>query len=86
MVCNQVGYYQVGPPLGEPAIVSRILEPIYDEVCAQSPLGTVMTLIGGGASRSETMRQHVPAKVFVAAVPVCGRGEYDVRGLGRQRG
>ena len=48
MVCNQVGYYQVGPPLGEPAIVSRILQPIYDEVCAQSPLGTIMTLIGGG--------------------------------------
>ncbi|KAF9219959.1 hypothetical protein BS17DRAFT_716083 [Gyrodon lividus] len=31
MVCNQVGYYQVGPPEGQPAIVSRILQPIYEE-------------------------------------------------------
>ncbi|KAG1811668.1 peptidase S28 [Suillus variegatus] len=31
MVCNQVGWYQVGPPEGQPAIVSRILQPIYDE-------------------------------------------------------
>ncbi|KAG0695749.1 peptidase S28 [Suillus ampliporus] len=31
MVCNQVGFYQVGPPKGQPAIVSRILQPIYDE-------------------------------------------------------
>ncbi|KAG1728280.1 peptidase S28 [Suillus paluster] len=29
--CNQVGFYQVGPPEGQPAIVSRILQPIYDE-------------------------------------------------------
>ncbi|KAG2357277.1 serine carboxypeptidase S28-domain-containing protein [Suillus spraguei] len=31
MVCNQVGWYQVGPPEGLPAIVSRILQPIYEE-------------------------------------------------------
>ncbi|KAG2053444.1 hypothetical protein BDR06DRAFT_982770 [Suillus hirtellus] len=31
MVCNQVGWYQVGPPEGQPAIVSRILQPIYEE-------------------------------------------------------
>ncbi|KAG2039982.1 peptidase S28 [Suillus americanus] len=31
MVCNQVGWYQVGPPECEPAIVSRILQPIYDQ-------------------------------------------------------
>ncbi|KAG2049013.1 peptidase S28 [Suillus hirtellus] len=31
MVCNQVGAYQVGPPGGQPAIVSRILQPIYEE-------------------------------------------------------
>ncbi|KAF8552214.1 hypothetical protein OG21DRAFT_1465999 [Imleria badia] len=31
MVCNQVGYYQVGPPPGQPTIVSRILQPIYGE-------------------------------------------------------
>jgi len=31
IVCNQVGFYQVGPPLGQPAIVSRILQPIYQE-------------------------------------------------------
>ncbi|EGN95063.1 hypothetical protein SERLA73DRAFT_187354 [Serpula lacrymans var. lacrymans S7.3] len=31
MVCNQVGYYQVGPPEGQPAIVSRIIQPIYEE-------------------------------------------------------
>jgi hypothetical protein len=30
--CNQVGWYQVGPPEGQPAIVSRILQPIYEEV------------------------------------------------------
>ncbi|EIW78769.1 peptidase S28 [Coniophora puteana RWD-64-598 SS2] len=30
-VCNQVGYYQVGPPEGQPAIVSRILQPVYEE-------------------------------------------------------
>ncbi|KAG1787153.1 serine carboxypeptidase S28-domain-containing protein [Suillus plorans] len=29
--CNQVGWFQVGPPEGQPAIVSRILQPIYDE-------------------------------------------------------
>ncbi|KAG1828837.1 serine carboxypeptidase S28-domain-containing protein [Suillus variegatus] len=29
--CNQVGWYQVGPPEGQPAIVSRILQPIYEE-------------------------------------------------------
>jgi hypothetical protein len=34
MVCNQLGYYLVGPPEGQPAIVSRIVQPIYDEVCA----------------------------------------------------
>ncbi|OJA14041.1 hypothetical protein AZE42_12146 [Rhizopogon vesiculosus] len=31
MVCNQVGWYQNGPPYGQPAIVSRILQPIYGE-------------------------------------------------------
>ncbi|KAN0088726.1 Peptidase S28 [Tylopilus felleus] len=31
MVCNQVGFYQAGPPPGQPAIVSRILQPIYNE-------------------------------------------------------
>ncbi|KAG9309934.1 peptidase S28 [Chiua virens] len=31
MVCNQVGWYQVSPPEGQPAIVSRILQPIYEE-------------------------------------------------------
>ncbi|KAG1734459.1 peptidase S28 [Suillus paluster] len=31
MVCNQIGFYQVGPPEGQPAIVSHILQPIYDE-------------------------------------------------------
>ncbi|KAI6101248.1 peptidase S28 [Pisolithus sp. B1] len=31
MVCNQVGYYQDGPPVGQPAIVSRILTPEYFE-------------------------------------------------------
>jgi pimeloyl-ACP methyl ester carboxylesterase len=31
MVCNQLGYYLVGPPEGQPAIVSRIVQPIYDE-------------------------------------------------------
>ena len=34
MVCNQVGFYQAGPPEGQPAIVSRILQPIYGEVRA----------------------------------------------------
>lgn len=31
MVCNQVGWFQVGPPEGQPAIVSRIVQPIYYE-------------------------------------------------------
>lgn len=31
MVCNQVGYYQDGPPVGQPAIVSRILTPEFFE-------------------------------------------------------
>ncbi|KAG0694878.1 peptidase S28 [Suillus ampliporus] len=31
MVCNQVGWYQVGPPEGQSAIVSRILQPVYSE-------------------------------------------------------
>ncbi|EGO02891.1 hypothetical protein SERLA73DRAFT_176339 [Serpula lacrymans var. lacrymans S7.3] len=31
IVCNQVGFYQVGPPEGQPAIVSRILQPTYAE-------------------------------------------------------
>ncbi|KAG1770253.1 peptidase S28 [Suillus occidentalis] len=31
MVCNQVGFYQVGPPEGQPAIVSRILQPSFVE-------------------------------------------------------
>ncbi|KAG2355878.1 serine carboxypeptidase S28-domain-containing protein [Suillus spraguei] len=31
MVCNQIGFYQVGPPEGQPAIVSRILQPSFIE-------------------------------------------------------
>ncbi|KAG2039995.1 serine carboxypeptidase S28-domain-containing protein [Suillus americanus] len=31
MVCNQIGFYQVGPPEGQPAIVSRILQPSFVE-------------------------------------------------------
>ncbi|OJA11103.1 hypothetical protein AZE42_08867 [Rhizopogon vesiculosus] len=31
MVCNQIGFYQDGPPYGQPAIVSRILKPAYGE-------------------------------------------------------
>jgi len=31
MVCNQLGFYAVGPPEGQPAIMSRILQPIYGE-------------------------------------------------------
>ncbi|KIJ58453.1 hypothetical protein HYDPIDRAFT_141516 [Hydnomerulius pinastri MD-312] len=30
MVCNQVGYFQASPPKGQPAIISQILQPIYD--------------------------------------------------------
>ncbi|KAH7925529.1 hypothetical protein BV22DRAFT_1104894 [Leucogyrophana mollusca] len=29
MMCNEVGWYQGGPPLGQPAIVSRIIQPSY---------------------------------------------------------
>ena len=32
MTCNQLGWFQTGPPLGQPAIVSRILQPRYTEV------------------------------------------------------
>ncbi|KAI6044410.1 peptidase S28 [Pisolithus marmoratus] len=31
IVCNQVGFYQDGPPVGQPAIVSRIITPEYVE-------------------------------------------------------
>ncbi|KAI6044408.1 hypothetical protein EDC04DRAFT_2642407 [Pisolithus marmoratus] len=31
MVCNQLGFYQDGPPVGQPAIVSRIITPEYFE-------------------------------------------------------
>lgn len=31
IVCNEVGYLQEGPPAGLPAIVSRLIQPIYDE-------------------------------------------------------
>lgn len=31
IVCNEVGYLQEGPPAGQPAIVSRLIQPIYDE-------------------------------------------------------
>ncbi|KAG9312786.1 serine carboxypeptidase S28-domain-containing protein [Chiua virens] len=31
LVCNQFGFYQVGPPEGQPAVVSRILQPNYLE-------------------------------------------------------
>ncbi|KAG2749898.1 hypothetical protein P692DRAFT_201788590 [Suillus brevipes Sb2] len=31
LVCNQIGFYQVGPPEGQPAIVSRILQPSFVE-------------------------------------------------------
>jgi hypothetical protein len=34
MVCSQLGYYLVGPPEGQPTIVSRIVQPIYGEVRA----------------------------------------------------
>ena len=30
--CNQVGFYQEGPPTGQPAIVTRLVQPAYDEV------------------------------------------------------
>ncbi|KAG2071058.1 peptidase S28 [Suillus decipiens] len=34
MVCNQEGFYQVGPPEGQPAVVSRILQPsFYEREC-----------------------------------------------------
>ncbi|KAG2127939.1 peptidase S28 [Suillus bovinus] len=29
MMCNQLGWYRVGPPEGQPAIVSHIIQPIY---------------------------------------------------------
>ncbi|KIM91231.1 hypothetical protein PILCRDRAFT_59170 [Piloderma croceum F 1598] len=36
IVCNEVGYFQESPPQGQPAIVSRLVQPIYDErQCAQ---------------------------------------------------
>ncbi|KII94856.1 hypothetical protein PLICRDRAFT_97795 [Plicaturopsis crispa FD-325 SS-3] len=31
IVCNEVGFYQESPPAGKPSIVSRIIQPIYDE-------------------------------------------------------
>ncbi|KAG1723677.1 peptidase S28 [Suillus lakei] len=31
MVCNQIGFYQVGPPEGQPAIVSRIVQSSFIE-------------------------------------------------------
>ncbi|KAG1743020.1 peptidase S28 [Suillus lakei] len=31
LVCNQIGFYEVGPPEGQPAIVSRILQPSFIE-------------------------------------------------------
>ncbi len=31
IVCNEVGFYQVGAPLGQPTIVSRLIQPPYDE-------------------------------------------------------
>ncbi|KAG2346899.1 hypothetical protein BDR05DRAFT_928527 [Suillus weaverae] len=31
MVCNQIGFYEVAPPEGQPAIVSRILQPSFVE-------------------------------------------------------
>ncbi|KAG2144464.1 peptidase S28 [Suillus clintonianus] len=31
LVCNELGFYQVGPPEGQPAIVSRILQPSFVE-------------------------------------------------------
>ena len=34
MLCSQIGFYQASPPEGQPAIVSRILQPIYGEVRA----------------------------------------------------
>ncbi|KAG6330296.1 hypothetical protein ID866_8793 [Astraeus odoratus] len=37
MVCNQVGFYQDGPPLDQPAIVSRILTPGYFETFSSPP-------------------------------------------------
>ncbi|KII94870.1 hypothetical protein PLICRDRAFT_195043 [Plicaturopsis crispa FD-325 SS-3] len=31
IVCNEVGFLQESPPAGKPALVSRIVQPIYDE-------------------------------------------------------
>lgn len=31
IVCNQVGYLQEGPPVGVPALVTRLVQPPYDE-------------------------------------------------------
>ncbi|KAG2138324.1 peptidase S28 [Suillus clintonianus] len=31
MICNQMGFFQVGPPEGQPAVVSRILQPVFVE-------------------------------------------------------
>ncbi|KAJ7591592.1 serine carboxypeptidase S28-domain-containing protein [Mycena floridula] len=30
LVCNELGYFRESPPLGKPAIVSRVLDPSYD--------------------------------------------------------
>lgn len=30
--CNQVGFYQEGAPLGHPTLVTRLVQPSYDEV------------------------------------------------------
>ncbi|KAJ7596440.1 serine carboxypeptidase S28-domain-containing protein [Mycena floridula] len=30
IVCNQVGYLQEGPPVGRPAVVTRLVQPSYD--------------------------------------------------------
>ncbi|KAJ7591573.1 peptidase S28 [Mycena floridula] len=36
MVCNEVGYFQDSPPTGQPALVSRLIGPAYDErQCSQ---------------------------------------------------
>lgn len=30
--CNEVGYFQDGAPLGHPSLVTRLVQPAYDEV------------------------------------------------------
>ncbi|EIW78770.1 peptidase S28 [Coniophora puteana RWD-64-598 SS2] len=43
MVCNEVGWYQDGPPSGQPAIVSRMINTQYSEGLCTSMFPTVFT-------------------------------------------